>query len=44
MEDKLGFLSTVDIFQDLSLDEVADIGKRTIINTCLPGRLFYNTW
>lgn len=41
IEKKLIYLSAVDIFQDLSTDEVADIDRQTTMSTCKPGRIFY---
>ena len=38
---KLAYLSMVDIFEDLSPDEVADIDHQTTMSTCESGRIFY---
>lgn len=38
---KLEYLSMVDIFQDLSRDEVATIDQQTTMSTCEAGRIFY---
>jgi CRP-like cAMP-binding protein len=38
---KLEYLSMVDIFQDLSPDEVANIDQQTTMSTCEAGRIFY---
>ena len=38
---KLEYLSMVDIFQDLSPDEMADIDRQTTMSTCQAGRIFY---
>jgi CRP-like cAMP-binding protein len=38
---KLEYLSMVDIFQDLSPDEVANIDHMTTMSTCEAGRIFY---
>ena len=38
---KLEYLSMVDIFQDLSPDEVANIDQMTTMSTCKAGRIFY---
>lgn len=38
---KLEYLSMVDIFQDLSPDEVANIDRMTTMSTCEAGRIFY---
>jgi CRP-like cAMP-binding protein len=40
-EQKLEYLSMVDVFRDLSADEVADIDQKTTMSTCRPGRIFY---
>lgn len=40
-ESKLAYLQTVDIFQDLSPDEMNDVEKAVPMFTCEPGRVFY---
>ena len=36
-----GYLRVVDIFQDLSLEEIADIDRSTTMTTCRRGKIFY---
>lgn len=38
---KRAYLSMVDVFQDLSPDEMADVDQRTTMSTCQAGRIFY---
>jgi len=40
-EDKLRYLSSVEVFRDLSENEVEAIARATTMTTCPPGRLFY---
>jgi CRP/FNR family cyclic AMP-dependent transcriptional regulator len=39
--DKIGYLQMVDIFQDLTEDEIAEIDRATTMSTCRRGRIFY---
>lgn len=39
--DKLAYLSTVDIFQDLSQVQMKEIEAATAMTTCPPGRIFF---
>ncbi|MBN2556146.1 MAG: Crp/Fnr family transcriptional regulator [Anaerolineales bacterium] len=41
-ERKLHYLSTIDIFQDLSRKEVEQIDQAVTMSTCRPGRIFYS--
>jgi CRP-like cAMP-binding protein len=41
MTSKLGYLSAQDIFRDLGLDEVEQIGRLTTMTTCAPRKVFY---
>jgi CRP-like cAMP-binding protein len=38
---KIGYLQMVDIFQDLTEDEIEEIDRATTISTCRKGRIFY---
>jgi CRP-like cAMP-binding protein len=38
---KIGYLQMVDIFQDLTEDEIEEIDRATTITTCRRGRIFY---
>ena len=38
---KVGYLQMVDIFQDLTEDEIEEIDRATTITTCRKGRIFY---
>ncbi|MFN2185418.1 MAG: Crp/Fnr family transcriptional regulator [Anaerolineae bacterium] len=38
---KIGYLQMVDIFQDLTEEEIEEIDRATTITTCRRGRLFY---
>jgi CRP/FNR family cyclic AMP-dependent transcriptional regulator len=38
---KIGYLKMVDIFQDLSEDEIEEIDRATTMSTCRRGRIFY---
>lgn len=38
---KLQALSKIEVFQDLTEDEVAEIDRQTTMTTCEPGRVFY---
>jgi CRP/FNR family cyclic AMP-dependent transcriptional regulator len=38
---KVGYLRLVDIFQDLSEDEIAEIDRTTTLTTARRGRIFY---
>lgn len=40
-ERKLKYLSTIDVFRDLSLDELAEMDRRITMSTCEPGKIFY---
>jgi CRP-like cAMP-binding protein len=40
-DQKLTYLTAVDIFQDLSPTEVENIDRQTTMSTCEPGRIFY---
>jgi CRP/FNR family cyclic AMP-dependent transcriptional regulator len=39
--DKIGYLRMVDIFQDLSEAEIAEIDRATTLSTCRKGKIFY---
>ena len=39
--DKIGYLQMVDIFQDLTEEEIEEIDRATTITTCRKGRIFY---
>jgi len=39
--EKIGYLRLVDIFQDLSADEIAEIDRSTTMTTCRRGKIFY---
>ena len=39
--EKIGYLRMVDIFQDLSEDEIAEIDRTTTLTTCRRGKIFY---
>lgn len=39
--DKIGYLQMVDIFQDLTEDEIAEIDQATTMSTCRRGKIFY---
>lgn len=39
--DKIGYLQMVDIFRDLSEDEIADIDRATTMSSCRKGRILY---
>jgi len=42
MEDrKLNYLSNIEIFQDLSQDELQEMDRQVTMSTCEPGRIFY---
>ncbi|MGD9405863.1 MAG: cyclic nucleotide-binding domain-containing protein, partial [Anaerolineae bacterium] len=38
---KIGYLQMVDIFQDLTEEEIEEIDRATTITTCRKGRIFY---
>ncbi len=38
---KIGYLQMVDIFQDLSEDEIQEIDRATTVSTCRRGKIFY---
>jgi len=38
---KIGYLQMVDIFQDLTEDEIEEIDRATTMSTCRRGRIFY---
>ena len=38
---KVDYLSTIDILQDLSPDELARMDRAVTMATCHPGRIFY---
>ena len=38
---KIGYLQMVDIFQDLTEEEIEEIDRATTISTCRKGRIFY---
>jgi CRP/FNR family transcriptional regulator, cyclic AMP receptor protein len=38
---KIGYLRMVDIFQDLSVEEIAEIDRLTTLTTCRRGKIFY---
>lgn len=40
-ETKLKALSNIEVFQDLSKEEVEEMDRRTTMTTCEPGRVFY---
>ena len=40
-QNKIGYLQMVDIFQDLTEEEIEEIDRATTITTCRRGRLFY---
>ncbi len=40
-ETKLKYLSNIDVFQDLSLDELAEMDRQITMATCNPGKIFY---
>jgi CRP/FNR family cyclic AMP-dependent transcriptional regulator len=39
--EKIGYLRMVDVFQDLSEDEIAEIDRTTTLTTCRRGKIFY---
>ena len=41
-ETKIGYLATVDIFRDLSSDEMKEIAESTAMTTCQAGKIFYS--
>ena len=40
-EQKLTYLSTIDIFRDLSLNELEAVDRQILMSTCEPGKIFY---
>ena len=40
-ETKLTYLSNIEIFQDLSTSELAEMDRQITMSTCVPGRIFY---
>jgi CRP-like cAMP-binding protein len=38
---KLGYLSSMEVFRDLSPEEVEAMGQQTTMATCKPGKIFY---
>lgn len=40
-ETKLTYLSNIDIFQDLSTNELAEMDRQLTMSSCEPGRIFY---
>lgn len=40
-ERKLKYLSTIDVFRDLSMDELAEMDRWITMSTCEPGKIFY---
>ena len=38
---KIGYLKMVDIFQDLTEDEIEEIDRATTMTSCRRGRIFY---
>ncbi len=41
MSSKIGYLSSQDIFRDLTQDEIDTIGRLTTMTTCTHGKVFY---
>ncbi|MEP7199122.1 MAG: Crp/Fnr family transcriptional regulator [Chloroflexota bacterium] len=41
MSNKIGYLSSQDIFRDLSQDEIDTIGRMTTMTTCHTGKVFF---
>ncbi|MDX1662147.1 MAG: Crp/Fnr family transcriptional regulator [Candidatus Promineifilaceae bacterium] len=40
-EQKLTYLSTIEIFRDLSPNELEEVDRQIVMSTCEPGKLFY---
>jgi len=40
-EEKLSYLSTIEIFRDLTLNELAEMDRQITMSTCEPGKIFY---
>ncbi len=41
VREKVDYLSTIQIFRDLSMGELAEMDRQTTMATCEPGRIFY---
>jgi CRP-like cAMP-binding protein len=40
-ETKLNYLSNIDVFQDLTINELAEMDRQITMATCNPGKIFY---
>jgi CRP-like cAMP-binding protein len=40
-EEKLNYLSTIEIFRDLTLNELAEMDRQITMSACEPGKIFY---
>jgi CRP-like cAMP-binding protein len=40
-ENKLNYLSNINVFQDLSINELAEMDRQITMATCNPGKIFY---
>lgn len=40
-QDKLNYLSTIEIFRDLSMSDLAEMDRQITMSSCAPGKIFY---